>query len=212
MSEVFRNKKSRRLEGNAVLERVAKAPRSAESEQAPQASARQARQTEIDGFRAHIRTMDTELFESKKHMNHVVALLKYLSVRSEENPDGFPVATIISASQVLRRFFVLYLRRNEFSLYSASQRHQAELNKSAVGKIQEWLATQLKKYVAAMLAFVAFAQRDDVPNALQIAAIDSVIDVAIVAAGTDTQALSALDAYAPLPQVRHISVTYTTYR
>ncbi len=234
MSQPVRVKKSRRLEGARPYPETTKVPKQQSAEDAAHALAKAARQRAREAQQtavARVRSLEEELYESKKAMNNIATLQLYLKLKPTPAPgdssvsidgedDTYSAPVVIAASQALRRVFIANLKQRTFALNSSLENARAAASAAAAGtasaaaaaaaqsaqrKIQSWLAVQCQKYAQTLVSLIAFSERDSVPEGVVVACIDSLVDLAVAGAGDAQAKLSSIDTINPFSHVRSLS-------
>lgn len=161
------------------------------SKQIEKSKKTQSKQTKEDAI-TKIKQLESDIYASKTNINNIVPILAYITSAEDD-------MLVLSASQALRRVFLSLLKSYDFSLHSSHKILQTMTAPRL--KFHEWVQTQAKKYIAAMLALIHDASEKDTSDGLQLAAIDSLVELAIYDAQEDAQHLSSLNGVNIFPQV-----------
>ncbi len=139
-----------------------------------------------------VRSMEQQIKESKKNINSLVPLVAAVSKDGLANRD--PIV-VLAASQALRRLFLSYYVAGDLT-----SKDEAKLSEAQI-KVQTWLTAQLRKFCTSSCVLLARAVELDVPQPLQFALVDTLVDLAIAAAGDDQSRLTLVDSNSLFSQV-----------
>jgi len=145
-----------------------------------------------------IRRLEAEVYEGKKNFNNIVTILAFCSY------EKYTPQEVIAASQALRRIFLALMKTKECTLRTSQI--TSDKVSEALSKVESWLQTQALKFVHLLVKYIAFATTNDIPDALVIAFIDTLFDIAVQDAHGDASKLVGFDAHSVLVQVNTQSI------
>jgi hypothetical protein len=139
-----------------------------------------------------IRALEAQVYESKKNYNNIASIFTYCA-HDKHSPQD-----VLAASQALRRIFLSLMKSKECALH---QSHTVKATE-ALSKVESWLRSQAWKYIQFLLKTIALSDDDEIPDALVVASIDVLMELAVQDAQAEFNLLHTIDNSAILIQVR----------
>jgi len=134
--------------------------------------------------RDYIRELELQLINhGTKNLNNLVHIIS--AAAPQEFASHEPV-DYLAMTQSARRCFLYLAKAGHFTSFV---RPASVTEGSSAAKVQSWLGNQAKKFVTYLCHVLADAETMEVPNALQIAIIDTLVELSVVWAHSNPDAL-----------------------